>query len=317
MGTQEVVLVLGIPASGKSSLTEAQFAGHTRLNRDAEGGSLEALHGPLRAALSRGESVVLDNTYATRALRLPVIEIARSQGVRARCVWVDTSIEDAQVNATTRMVKRYGRLLDEPELKKVSKTDPGAFGPGVLFRYRKVFEAPDAAEGFDAVERVKFQRAAQGPEYQQKAVLLDFDGTLRKTLSGEHYPTDPDDIALLPGRRERLAALAAEGYRFFGVSNQSGISKGSLTREAAEACFERTLALLGQRFEVGYCPHNPAPISCWCRKPMPGLGVAFVERHHLKRSDTVMVGDMTTDQTFAKRLGVAYADAAHFFGPTG
>ena len=37
---------------------------------------------------------------------------------------VDTSIEDAQVNATTRMVKRYGRLLDEPELNALAALTP-------------------------------------------------------------------------------------------------------------------------------------------------------------------------------------------------
>jgi histidinol-phosphate phosphatase family protein len=309
----EIVLVLGYPASGKSSWAAEHFAGHARVNRDLDGGALGDLLPKLTAALDAGRSVVLDNTYATRALRAPVIALGAARGVPVRCVWIDGTIEDAQVNAVSRIVARHGRLLSPEEIKKASRKDPNTFGPAVLFAYRKAFEEPSAAEGFAAVERVRFARRPQGPEYTTPALLLDFDGTLRRTKSGEKYPRTPDDIEALPGRADALRAWAARGYRLLGVSNQGDVSRGRLTEDDARACFARTVALLGVEIEVAFCPHSPAPISCWCRKPMPGLGVDYIERYKLDRARTVMVGDMTTDRTFAARCGVRYEDAEPFF----
>lgn len=309
----EIVLVLGYPASGKSSWTAANLPGHRRVNRDTEGGTLDALLPKVTAALDAGAPVAMDNTYATRESRAAVLALGRARGVPVRCVWLDGTIEDAQVNAVARMVQKHGRLLSPDEIKKASRKDPNTFGPSVLFRYRKAFEEPTAAEGFSAVERVRFTRAPQPSGYANKALLLDFDGTLRRTKSGEKYPRTPDDIEALPGRAEALRAWQAKGYKLLGVSNQGDVARGKLSEEDARACFARTVALLGVDIEVGFCPHNPAPIDCWCRKPMPGLGVDYIERHRLDRAQTIMVGDMTTDRTFAARCGVRYEDAEAFF----
>lgn len=310
----EIVLVMGYPASGKSTWTVQHFSGHRRINRDSLGDlSLDQLCPLVEAALDEGSPVVLDNTYATRESRAPVLEVARRRGVPARCVWLDSSIEQAQYNAVERLVRKHGRLLSPAEIKQAGRNDPNTYGPAVLFRHRKVFEAPTAAEGFASIEKVAFQRGAQPGGYTQKALLLDYDGTLRRTKSGEKYPLTPEDIEVLPGRAEVLRRYAAEGYRLLGVSNQSAVSKGVLTEEGARKCFERTNELLGVDIEVAFCPHDPAPISCWCRKPMPGLGVAFIEKYKLDRAQVVMVGDMTTDRTFAARAGVRFVDQADFF----
>ena len=310
----EIVLVLGYPASGKSTWTARHFAGHRRINRDALGdASLDDLAPLVDAALDEGAPVVLDNTYATRASRAAVLAVARRRAVPARAVWLDSSIEHAQYNAVERLVRRHGALLSPEEIKRAGRADPNTYGPAPLFRHRKIFEPPTAAEGFASVDRVEFTRGPQPDGYTHKALLLDYDGTLRRTKSGDKYPLTPDDVEVLPGRAAVLARYAAEGYRLLGVSNQSAVSKGTLSLEAARACFARTNALLGVDVEVAFCPHSPTPIACWCRKPMPGLGVAFIERYKLDRAQVTMVGDMTTDRTFAARVGVRFVDQAEFF----
>jgi histidinol-phosphate phosphatase family protein len=256
--------------------------------------------------------VVLDNTYSTVDSRRSLVALGKKLGAPVRAVWLETSIEEAQVNAVTRLVRKYGKLPPPEELKALSKKDPNAFGPFVLFRYRKQFEPPTAAEGL-TVERVPFAREAQGPDYRHKALLLDHDGTLRRTRSGKKYPSDPEDVTVLPGRRETLERYLREGYLLFGVSNQGDVARGVLTAEDARRCFERTHQLLGLSFETAFCPHEPAPITCWCRKPMPGLGVAFLERFKLDRAQTLMVGDRGTDETFAQRCGVGFRHADAFF----
>ena len=75
----------------------------------------------------------------------------------------------------------------------------------------------------------------------------------------------------------------------------------------AEAALLRTAQLLQVPVtEIAYCPHQAHPIVCYCRKPMPGLGVYLMERHRLARQHLVMVGDMASDAAFAAGLGARY-----------
>ena len=50
-----------------------------------------------------------------------------------------------------------------------------------------------------------------------------------------------------------------------------------------------------------------------CFKPMPGMGAEFIEKYKLNPSECIMVGDMTSDKTFAKRCGFQFMDAEEFF----
>lgn len=314
MSKNEIVLIGGYPGSGKSSLVD-QFPGYERLNRDTSGGSLSDIASELERRLrSSKKNFVLDNTYGTKAQRKEILDVGERQKVPVRILWLDTSIEDAQVNICTRMMQRYGKIF-MPEEFSASK-DPGVFSPAVLFSFRKRMETgevtvPEQAEGFKSVEIVKFVRRFN-PEYKNKAIILDYDGTLRKTRSGEKYPTEVGDIQVLPNR-EILKKYAEQGYRLCGASNQSGIDKGLLTEETAKACFQYTNRLLGLDIDFAFCPHQSNPISCYCRKPMPGLLVQFIEKHQLDREQTIFVGDMTSDKTCARRAGIKYVDEAEFF----
>ena len=102
--------------------------------------------------------IVLDNTYVTRKSRAPVIQAARKRGLPVRCVWLSTSLEDAQVNAAWRMLSNYGRLLGPEEMRQAAKRDVSAFGPAVQFRYQRELEPPDPSEGFSEIEIVPFER---------------------------------------------------------------------------------------------------------------------------------------------------------------
>lgn len=308
----EILIVMGYPASGKSSYVADKLAqGYTRLNRDTLGGSLDKLAERLDAEIAAGgQRFVLDNTYPTAESRRAVLDVAKKHGIPARCLLLETSIEDAQVNAVARMIRLRGKLLTPEEIKQAK--DPNIFPPAVLFAYRNSFEKPNAAEGWASIEKVPFVRAPD-EAYAGKALLLDYDGTLRKTKSGDKYPKSPDDIEILPGRREVLSRYQKDGYHLLGVSNQGDVGRGKLSMDAAIACFQRTNELLGLDVEIAFCPHNPAPISCFCRKPMPGIGVAYIEKYKLDRRETLMVGDMTTDKTFASRVGIKYVDASAFF----
>ena len=93
----------------------------------------------------------------------------------------------------------------------------------------------------------------------------------------------------------------------------SVISSKKITMELAIECYEYTNELLDVPIDYAFCPHPAFPQVCYCRKPIPGLGVAFIEKYKLDPSKCTMVGDMTTDKTFAQRCGFQYRDAEEFF----
>jgi histidinol phosphatase-like enzyme len=71
--------------------------------------------------------------------------------------------------------------------------------------------------------------------------------------------------------------------------------------------------LLGLEIEAEYCPHAAGPPKCWCRKPLPGLGVLFVQRHRLDPSQCLYAGSGPQDPLFARRVGFRYVEAQEFF----
>ena len=100
----EVVLIMGLPGAGKSTAARTFVdEGYARLNRDDAGGSLQGLLPDLQRLVEEGRSrIVLDNTYMSRASRARVRASRQRIGASpARCVWVATSVEDAQVNAVS------------------------------------------------------------------------------------------------------------------------------------------------------------------------------------------------------------------------
>lgn len=312
----EVVMVLGMPGAGKSTLIEPYLdAGYLRLNRDELGGKLDDLVPHLRSAIASGRTqIVLDNTYPTARTRDKVIAAARAEGLAMRCVWLDTTLADARWNASLRMLHRHGRLLAPDEIAVVSKNEPNMIPPLAQQIWLKNFEAPRMAEGFTQIERRAFVRWPR-PERTRKGLLLDVDGTLRLTRSGEKYPRDPFDVVLQERRREVLRRWHDDGWELFFVSNQSGVASGRVSRDLVEAAFDKTIELLGLPVvDVAYCPHQAFPVACFCRKPMPGLAVQLIERHHLSLKDLVVVGDMKSDAELAAGIGARYFDAADFFG---
>jgi histidinol-phosphate phosphatase family protein len=317
--SDEVVVLMGIQGAGKSELVEEYVRhGYVRLNRDALGGRLEDLVPRLAGLLASGQRrVVLDNTYPTRLSRAPVITAARLVGVPVRCRWVDIPLVEAQRNIVLRMLAKYGRPLGPEELKALRKSDPNLPPPAALAMWMSSFERPALDEGFAAVDVIPFVRRPN-PAAVERGLLLDVDGTLRRTRSGELYPRTPDDIEILPGRRETLARWVDAGYRLCFVSNQSGVATGQLSRAMCEAGLLRTAELLRvQITEVAYCPHPAHPVSCFCRKPLPGLGVYLMERQRLDPSRLIMVGDMDSDAQFAAGLGARYYEADTFFSLRG
>jgi len=309
-----VTMVIGCPASGKSSRAKELATDAVVLNRDSIGGKISKLVPLMSVALNAQKNVVLDNTFPDAESRRPFIEAAHRLGAQVNCEWVSTSIEDAQINALFRMYDLVGNIcLSKDDCNEAKH--PNIFPPAALFRYRKVFQKPDTSEGFSNITKVKFSRR-KNPQFTDKAIIFDYDGTLRHVPDSakNKYPIDPSEVVIMPGRQRSIfQQYEQDGYHLLGVSNQSGVGKGILTQRQARRCFEATNLQLGVKIDYRFCPHSVPPVSCYCRKPQAGLGVCLIKEYNLDPSQVIMVGDMTSDRTFARRLGFEYVDAEAFF----
>jgi hypothetical protein len=243
-----------------------------------------------RAVESGARRIVLDNTYASRKARAEVIQAAATHGLPVRCVWLSTSIEDAQTNAVSRIVTRYGCLPSDDDLAQLRRSDVAAFLPGAQFKYRRELEPPDVSEGFSRVEVVPFIRRHDS-QFVNRAVIVSCD--------------DPNDLV---ASASQLRTFRDAGYRLLGVSWQPGIGEGKRSEEDVKATFARECERLGLHVDVACCPHAAGPPRCWCRKPLPGLGVVFVHRYRLDPAQCVYIGAGPHDVGFARRLGFVFRE---------
>ena len=291
----EVVLIMGLPGAGKSTLSGTFVGeGYARLNRDDAGGSLRGLLPELQRLVEDGQSrIVLDNTYMSRASRARVIDAAQALGLTVRCVWLATSVEDAQVNAVSRILANHGRLLGPEEMKQAVKRDISAFAPSVQFRHQRELEPPDPAEGFSRIDVRPFERTRDA-SMTNKALIVWVDESL-------------------VSRGAVLRRYHDAGWTLLGIAWCPQVADNTMTAGQVEAGLARVQEQLGIPIEVLYCPHAAGPPKCWCRKPLPGLGVVFIQRHRLDPSRCIYVGSGPQDPVFARRLGFQYRDAGEFF----
>ena len=140
-------------------------------------------------------------------------------------------------------------------------------------------------------------------EQPGRAIFLDRDGTV---VEDTGYLSRPEEVRVLPGAAEALRALRGEGYLLVLVSNQSGIGRGLITPEQAEAVHERVVAELeraGVTIDASYyCPHAPDE-GCRCRKPAPGLILDAAEALEVDRAKSFMVGNSPSDVAAGKAAG--------------
>lgn len=132
-----------------------------------------------------------------------------------------------------------------------------------------------------------------------RAVLLDRDGTLVHDVP---YNGDPAAVVPVPGAREALDRLRAEGIALAVVSNQSGVARGLLTEGDVHAVNARIEELLGPIGRWIHCPHAHGA-GCGCRKPAPGMVLRAAAALGVRPSECALIGDTGADVGAALAAG--------------
>lgn len=131
------------------------------------------------------------------------------------------------------------------------------------------------------------------------AVLFDRDETIVVDVP---FNGDPDLVEPASEARELLDRLRAAGLPLAVVSNQSGIGRGYITAEQADAVNRRVDELLGPFAGFFVCPHAPDD-ACECRKPKPKLILDAAKALGVAPACCVVVGDRESDVEAARNAG--------------
>ena len=150
----ECVILIGVPAAGKTSFYHERFAAtHDLVSKDrmrnvrSAQRRQEALVGE---ALSAQRSVVVDNTNASAAERAPLIAQARAHGAEVVGYYFPTEPADALRRNRTRTGRE--RVPDV-----------------AIFAIRKRLEPPTLAEGFDRLFVVRMNEQERRFEIQRSS----------------------------------------------------------------------------------------------------------------------------------------------------
>jgi D-glycero-D-manno-heptose 1,7-bisphosphate phosphatase len=151
------------------------------------------------------------------------------------------------------------------------------------------------------------------------ALCLDFDGTIRRSKSGETFIQGPNDIELMPGIEKIIWQYRNMGWLIVGISNQAGVAHGFKLPDDVENEMAATLALF---------KNNPFHVVKWCYHDGKGKVEPYNHRSLLRKPGTGMlalaefdawnngfvidwdkslfVGDMADDENCAKNAGIAF-----------
>lgn len=292
----EFIILVGFPASGKSTYMKTNLGSYKLVSKDLMGSNkVKQQAQALEKHLAAGESVMLDNTNISIEERSQAIVIAKKHGARIKCVWFTTPFDTC--------MERNSKRLGKAKVPAVA-----------MYGMRKRFSEPSIAEGIDEIvkigpektpETVKMILKKYDSSKPRPAVFLDKDGVL---VNDDDYPYVIPKTELMPGVQEALIKLAKLDMPIVVISNQAWVAKGRMTMAEVEGIFEelkQKVAAFGGRIDATYfCPHQPKD-KCACRKPGIGMLLKAAEDHNLILSESAFFGDMHTDIECGEKAGLA------------
>jgi len=133
---------------------------------------------------------------------------------------------------------------------------------------------------------------------QHRAVFLDRDGVINRTLERDRQPQSPASLSefeILPEVPGACRRLKQAGFLLVVATNQPDVGRGVTRKENVEAIHAEMCRLLPiDRVEVCYHPGKGAS-NCDCRKPKSGMLVHAARELGIDLTQSWMVGDRWRD----------------------
>jgi predicted kinase len=141
----ELIVLVGLQASGKSSFCHEKFAEtHQHVSKDLfpnnrhKNRRQEHL---IRAALSAGHSAAVDNTNPTPEERRPLVRLGHEHGAKVLCYYFEASVSEC--------LRRNGVRVGKARVPDVA-----------IYATAKKLVVPSIEEGFDELLRVRLNDSA-------------------------------------------------------------------------------------------------------------------------------------------------------------
>ncbi|MHA4414543.1 D-glycero-alpha-D-manno-heptose-1,7-bisphosphate 7-phosphatase [Bacillus cereus] len=144
---------------------------------------------------------------------------------------------------------------------------------------------------------------------EKKAIFLDRDNVINEVLTNRvKFVNKPEDIYLLPGAADAIAAFNRKGYMVLVTTNQAGVGLGYMTqgelleihKHMQEKLINENAGALIQEFVA--CIHQPKD-GCSCRKPEAGMLLQLAQKYDIDLASSYMIGDQETDICAGNKAG--------------
>lgn len=161
------------------------------------------------------------------------------------------------------------------------------------------------------------------------ALVLDFDGTIRRSKTGQTFIKNFKDIELMPGIEKLIWRYRNLGWLILGISNQAGVAHGVKLPMEIENEMDATFKLFTENpFHIAkHCYHDgkgkiePYNHRSLCRKPDVGMLAimekeAFDHKYVIDWDNSLFVGDRPEDELCANRAGIPFRHIDSFLNET-
>ena len=131
----EVLLMIGVPGSGKTAISKMLFPEHKQVSLDEiQRHDRSVEYAMVEQRLCDGHNVVIDDTNLTKKIRAEHIRLAKRYNARVVAVFLDLPMDT---------------ILAQNNKREDSLPEPA------LFKRKKELERPSEDEGFDFIQRLE------------------------------------------------------------------------------------------------------------------------------------------------------------------
>lgn len=196
---------------------------------------------------------------------------------------------------------------------------PELISKGLVYGYKTPEYVKDAGtpERFKRISKEQKRGVWRNKnlENKQRCIFLDRDGTVNKYNA---LISAPDELELEDNVAEAVRLINESGYLAIVATNQPVVARGMCDIEMVEKIHRKLGVLLGEKGayldDIVFCPHHPDrgypgenaeyKVKCGCRKPLTGMIEEMVEKYHIDKCQSYVIGDTTTDIQLGINSGI-------------